>query len=251
MIARCRREQASCAETLRSGICPPWHPRAGQACDESDLAGARQGAADWLCEEMEIMSGQRRKWMFSIDSDNTIVYGGTPSVGEALPFDSAKELAELADAKGWSREFLESIWNSFAGAVPFDDLRPVKKFRNRPFGIRRIWEVIQRLRPGQDATASEPEVKTLTEAPRVEPKEQKLKPARAMRPKREPRTDNKRAEAIRMLQREHGATLQELMDRFGWQRHSVRGFISTLGSKHGIKVISEKHETKGRIYRSA
>jgi hypothetical protein len=30
------------------------------------------------------------------------------------------------------------------------------------------------------------------------------------------------------------------MKAFGWQAHSVRGFMSILGSKHGIKVESSK-----------
>jgi hypothetical protein len=30
------------------------------------------------------------------------------------------------------------------------------------------------------------------------------------------------------------------MKKFGWQAHSVRGFISVLASKHGFKIESTK-----------
>jgi hypothetical protein len=37
-----------------------------------------------------------------------------------------------------------------------------------------------------------------------------------------------------------------------WQKHSVRGFISTLGSKHGYTVASIRRESdKARVYRIA
>lgn len=58
-IKRCRVEQASCAETLRSGVCPPWHPNAGRLATASDLASAQMGLEDWMGEELEIMSEPR------------------------------------------------------------------------------------------------------------------------------------------------------------------------------------------------
>jgi hypothetical protein len=38
---------------------------------------------------------------------------------------------------------------------------------------------------------------------------------------------------VAILERADGATLDEIMVATTWQKHSVRGFISTLGSKHG------------------
>jgi hypothetical protein len=38
---------------------------------------------------------------------------------------------------------------------------------------------------------------------------------------------------VALLERAGGATLDEIMVATTWQKHSVRGFISTLGSKHG------------------
>ena len=54
---------------------------------------------------------------------------------------------------------------------------------------------------------------------------------------------------VALLERADGATLEEIMAEAAWQKHSVRGFISTLGSKHGYTVVSERRKTdKVRIY---
>ncbi len=41
----------------------------------------------------------------------------------------------------------------------------------------------------------------------------------------------------------------EIMAALDWQKHSVRGFLSTLGSKHGYTITSVRREShKARIY---
>jgi predicted transcriptional regulator len=57
-----------------------------------------------------------------------------------------------------------------------------------------------------------------------------------------------RDEVVKMLSRAGGATLPELMKAVGWQGHSVRGFISVLASKHGLKIESSKVD-RVRTYR--
>jgi len=52
-----------------------------------------------------------------------------------------------------------------------------------------------------------------------------------------------------MIGRAKGATLAEIMSAMGWQAHSVRGFISTAGKKHGVKIESRKNESGERAYR--
>jgi hypothetical protein len=51
-----------------------------------------------------------------------------------------------------------------------------------------------------------------------------------------------------MLQRKNGATLAEIMERMGWQRHTVRGFVATL-KKAGYTVESFRPEGGERSYR--
>ena len=54
---------------------------------------------------------------------------------------------------------------------------------------------------------------------------------------------------VALLEREGGATLEEIMSATSWQKHSVRGFISTLGSKHGYTIVSTRREIdKARCY---
>ena len=52
-----------------------------------------------------------------------------------------------------------------------------------------------------------------------------------------------------LLQRPGGASMKELMKATGWQRHSVRGFLSgTVGKKMGLTVKSTKGEDGERTY---
>src|SRR5260221_2962080 len=62
---------------------------------------------------------------------------------------------------------------------------------------------------------------------------------------------NKKAEVIAMMKRAKGATLAEIMKATGWQAHTVRGFVSILGSKGGEKVESSKNAVGERSYHIA
>lgn len=53
------------------------------------------------------------------------------------------------------------------------------------------------------------------------------------------------------MRRPGGATLPEIMEAIGWQAHTVRGFVSILSSKGGVKVESSKSDTGERTYRIA
>ena len=83
------------------------------------------------------------------------------------------------------------------------------------------------------------------------------RPARKARPKPDakapstsPRSDTKQSRLIAALKRKNGATLKEMVKVTGWQPHSVRGAISSaLKKKLGLKVISEKIDSRGRVYR--
>ena len=45
-----------------------------------------------------------------------------------------------------------------------------------------------------------------------------------------------------------GATLDQIMAATGWQRHSVRGFLSTLASKGGVPIASTR-DSGAKVYR--
>ena len=61
----------------------------------------------------------------------------------------------------------------------------------------------------------------------------------------------KGAKILELIGRPKGATLAEIMQASSWQAHSVRGFISTAGKKHGVKIESLQNEAGGRVYRTA
>ena len=61
----------------------------------------------------------------------------------------------------------------------------------------------------------------------------------------------KQDEVIAMLRRREGATVDEVANATGWQRHTVRGvFSGTLKKKLGLTIASAK-EARGRVYRIA
>ncbi|HEY7334150.1 MAG TPA: DUF3489 domain-containing protein [Bryobacteraceae bacterium] len=185
--------------------------------------------------------------IFTIDSDNNIVaHAGNPaSADNPQAFATEKELAKLGAE--WPAGRLIEIWNSFAGVAPFDDLKPVKKFTNRQVAVRRIWQAVARLSPVV-APQAEP----------VAPAEGDAKKAPAKSKKRdtahksggESRT-NKKAEVIALMKRPKGVTLAEIIEATGWQKHTVRGFVSILGSKSGEKIESTKNAARERTYHIA
>jgi hypothetical protein len=65
-----------------------------------------------------------------------------------------------------------------------------------------------------------------------------------------PRAESKGAKILEMIGRAKGATLAEIMTATGWQPHSVRGFISTAGKKHGMKIEYSKNEAGDRVYQT-
>ena len=85
----------------------------------------------------------------------------------------------------------------------------------------------------------------------------KVKPAKkARRPKkaagkRQADRANKKAEVIAMMKRANGAALAEIVAATGWQNHTVRGFVSILGSKGGEKIESSKSDAGDRTYKIA
>jgi hypothetical protein len=63
------------------------------------------------------------------------------------------------------------------------------------------------------------------------------------------RADSKQAQLIAMLKRAKGASIDEIVEAFDWQPHTVRGAIAgALKKKLGLDVTSEKDEKRGRVY---
>jgi hypothetical protein len=99
------------------------------------------------------------------------------------------------------------VWNSFAGAAPFTDLKPVKKFTNRKMGVERIWTAIQALlaNVAKPATRVAPaKGKRKKDAPKS--KRRHTAPAAAKDPVNSAREGSKKSEVIDLMRRSQGAT---------------------------------------------
>jgi hypothetical protein len=200
---------------------------------------------------------------FTIDPENNITAFGSAEEAAAAtttPFDSfasQKELAELA--ANWPTERLVAIWNSLPGVTPLES------FKSNKAAISRIWARIQGLgapeqpQPEQPAKAkAERKAKGGARAAKGAPAKSKAG-KKASRTKSVPtgqkkaagavREGSKTAQVVAMLQRKNGATLAEIMDKMGWQKHTVRGFMAGAMKKAGYTVESFKPEGGERTYR--
>ncbi len=75
----------------------------------------------------------------------------------------------------------------------------------------------------------------------------KAKPAHA-KGASTPRAESKGAKILELIGRPKGATLAEIVKATDWQKHSIRGFLSTAAKKHGLKIESTKTEAGDRVY---
>ena len=170
---------------------------------------------------------------FTIDeNDNIAAYKSTDEARQSeaagvFQFDSQAALAKVSADWPLSR-FIE-IWNSIPGQSP------VKKFTDRKSAVARIWKAIQPLASNVESSEPTPEA----EKPKSGRKQAKAaaKSARKatvpQKPTDKSKSDssNKEAEVIAMMKRAKGATLGEIMEATQWQKHTVRGFVSILGSR--------------------
>jgi hypothetical protein len=202
---------------------------------------------------------------FTIDEQNGITAFGSAeeaTAATATPFDSFASQKELAGlVAGWPAERLVAVWNGLPG------VEPVKRFKSGNSAASRIWERIQGLgetpkpkeerkaKDGAPAAKGAPTkakaTKKATAAKKATgaKKAPKAKKAAKAQENAGPREGSKTAQVVGMLQRKNGATLAEIMDKMGWQKHTVRGFMAGAMKKAGYNVESFKPEGGERTYR--
>ncbi len=204
---------------------------------------------------------------YTINEQNTIVAFATQeeaAAGSATPFDtftSAEELAQLAAA--WPAERLLAIWNGVDGLTPATEIKDPAKAAKLLFKRLEKAEAPAREKPpkankkaiagAQAAKGAPAKRKTSKKATAAKnaasakpaPKTKKAAKAEASAP----REGSKMAQAVALMQRKNGVTLQELMDTLGWQAHSCRGFVAGSLKKAGYKIDSFKNAQGERSYK--
>jgi hypothetical protein len=196
--------------------------------------------------------------IFTIDEQNSITaFAGREeaSAASTTPFDifgSELELAELV--AGWPAARLVALWNSLPGVTP------VKSFKSSQAAAARVWKRIQGL--GEVQPKAEPKAHFGARSPQGAPAKRKAakkgtaaksaakgRKAAPTAHTAAPRKGSKTAQVVAMLQRKNGATLAEIVQKMGWQKHTVRGFMAGAMKKAGYRVESFKPEGGERTYR--
>jgi Protein of unknown function (DUF3489) len=216
---------------------------------------------------------------FTIDAENNITVHSSRTAARVTAAGVFANEVQFADLIGPDPKRLVEIWNSLPG------VKPVTKFTNRKVATERIWRAIQGLgERSAAAPASEPRViainaytalvdvaaaepataaeaepipTVVAQSPDVAPKKARSA-TKTTRSKKSPRGESKpngtrqgskAAQVVAMLQRSNGATLAEIMDKMGWQKHTVRGFMAGAMKKAGYLVESFKSAQGDRTYR--
>src|SRR3954453_1419815 len=137
--------------------------------------------------------------------------------------DQANVVASLDEwetiAGVWPLKRLVAIWNALPGVTP------VEKFTSRQIALERIWRAI-----------AFPE------------KAQAKAQGKREQTKARFREGSKAAQVYALLCRPEGATVREIQDLTGWQRHSVRGFLSASVRPQGPRLRSFARQGE-RVYR--
>jgi hypothetical protein len=179
--------------------------------------------------------------IFTIDADSNITVHATRKAARqtgASVFDTPENLAALI---GPDNKRLVEIWNSLTGVTP------VRKFASRTVAIQRILATLEKL------AVSIPEVpavkKAETAAPQTNSTRRVDSPKKAKLARKAGRKAGSRKEILLgLISRENGASLDELMAAVNWQKHSVRGFIATLGKT--VRIESFKTDQGVRMYKA-
>jgi hypothetical protein len=178
---------------------------------------------------------------YTIDADNNITVHTTRKAARetgAGVFDTAENLAELI---GPDHKRLLEIWNGLTGVTP------VKKFASRAIAARRIFTEVQKLASFAAEVPLETKAATPV-APEATPTKKTNSPKKADAiTKTETKPGSKKEILLGLISRNHGASLEELVAALHWQKHSVRGFIATLGKT--VRIESFQTEQGVRTYK--
>jgi hypothetical protein len=185
--------------------------------------------------------------IYIIDADNCLSVEADltldPNVQTAEgTFTTQEDLATMT--KDWAASRLVEVWNSFAGAPPFADLKEVKRFTDRKSAVARIWNAAERLgaqvEKEEAAIASKP-------APAAKPKKAGSKPTAAKgAPAKAKATKGAKLRDTPAGIREGSKTAQvvAMLQRNAGRDHGQDGLAAAYGAR-----IRGRRDEEGRIHR--
>ena len=186
------------------------------------MDGVCQGGHTTLMKSHPERAERPKVFVLSVDNAISVFAGEAEAKGATVEgevtFDSVAELKRVTAE--WPSTRLVAAWNSIPGVVP------VRKFTDRPSGLKRIWQAIQSLEP------------TSLRSPDSPAAERNTLKARA---------GTKKAALLALLARTGGASVREIMAALGWQSHSVRGCLSNL-ARGGAGIHSFRRPDGERAY---
>ena len=120
-------------------------------------------------------------------------------------------------------------------------------FRLREISVASAYRVPERLDCRNERLVFTPTA-TLPPVFAAAPKAKAAKSAKAAGEPEAPREGTAKANVLAMIQRKGGATLDEIGKATGWQKHTIRGFMSVVPKKAGLTVTSTRREDGARVY---
>ena len=154
-----------------------------------------------------------------------------PTQKESGYFVSEKEWVRVAADLPMAR--LVAIWNALEGVAP------VARFTSRAKAAKRIWNAMRSLEPASPRPVAEQPCEDSRQSVMPEATQTSGSPHKS-----------KTTQIIALLRLDGGARIEQLARVTGWQKHSLRGFLSgTVRKKMRLTVVSSRDETGARVYR--
>jgi len=182
------------------------------------------------------------KNFYAINEDLNITCQDAPFAAEpgTVYFDTKASLAQAVEK--WPTPKLVELWNSFAGAPPFGELKPVKRFADKTVAVTRIWNAL--------SESLVPVRVPKEEKKPVKPKEEKSEKEKKTKTPKAPRAANgkhggeKYDKLVELMKRSGGATMNELAVGAKSSKSSVANMVYNIRREHGgfSKTINEKKE---------
>jgi hypothetical protein len=228
------------------------HRQSSASVDFPDNCLAFQALQSDGCDDRAERGTKENDFMttFTIDTENNITAFPTPDHAEAAvgagaqAFNSQQQLAELAAT--WPAGRLVAIQKL---AAVQQTSEATAETAPKPSAEPEKPKATKKAKGGAQAAKGAPAKGKTTKKATPAKNAPKAKKAAKEPEAAGPREGSKTAQVVAMLQRKNGATLPEIMEKMGWLKHTVRGFMAGAMKKAGYTVESFKSDKGERTYK--